>query len=389
MDAVGNPYSPGAGRRPAALVGRDPAIAEWQNSLRRAEKDRIDSPQVLIGRRGVGKTVLLARFASEARERDWVVARIEASHDLNFREALGEALYEPLSDMVRPGVGERVVKALKTASSFKASYSSDGVWSFGLDFTASPGGGADTGVIETDLRKLIRELADAAASIGVGLAVLIDEAQDLEVDDLRALCVVAHQAAQDDWRFLLAFAGLPSLRGMLAQARSYSERFRYVGVEELDESAARAALILPARDEGVEWSDAALDEVITASGCYPYFLQQFGKETWDVAGGSPIDRRDAAYGIALGNNHLDRGFFSVRWDRATKAEKDYMRAMAQDSGEDSQSGEIASRLGRSIGSLGPTRANLISKGLVFAPNHGVVAFTVPHMHLFIAKQPLA
>lgn len=389
MDPIDNPYSPGAGRKPVALVGRDQSITAWTTALKRAERDKIDPPHVLIGRRGVGKTVLLAEFDALATKQGWVVARVEAEGADNFRETLGEALYEPLTELARPGAGERVRRALKTAASFKASYSTDGVWTFGLDLSKSPGGGADTGTLETDLRKLVRELAEAAASKGTGVAILIDEAQDLTIEDLKALCITAHRAAQDrPWRFLLAFAGLPSLQGRLADARSYSERFRYTTVEELDQSAARAALILPAQAEGVEWEQDALDEALTASGCYPYFLQQFGKETWDVARQSPITQRDAAYGIALGNNHLDNGFFNVRWDRATKAEKEYMRAMTEDEGRASQSGEIATRLGRAISSLGPTRANLINKGLIYAPDHGLVAFTVPHMHLYIQKQPV-
>ena len=248
------------------------------------------------------------------------------------------------------------------------------------------GGGADTGILDTDLKKLIHDLAGAAEEAGVGLAVLVDEAQDLAVDELTTLCTIAHAAAQDSWPVLFAFAGLPSLPRILAEAKSYAERFQYSKIEQIDETVVAAALTIPAAQEDATWDDDAVDFVVAESGRYPYFLQQYGQETWNIAAGPNITLRDAELGVLQGNNQLDNGFFRVRWDRATPAEQQYLRAMAANGDAGSGSGEIADRLAKKSKSVSPTRNNLIAKGLVYAPEHGIVAFTVPGMAAFISRQ---
>ncbi|WP_125610550.1 ATP-binding protein [Specibacter cremeus] len=387
MDPVLNPYSPGAGRKPAALVGRDQPRTDWQVALDRVEIGRSAQPFVLYGLRGVGKTVLLSDFRRAAADRGWIVAQVEAGAGKSLRQALGETLHAPLADLARPSAGRRLASALKTALSFKASYDPAGTWNFGVDVAGAPGGGADTGVLETDLRKLVHDLAAAADEEGVGLAILIDEAQDLDPAELVALCAIAHAAAQDDWHVLFAVAGLPSLPRVLTEAKSYAERFNYHLVKELRGSVAADALTKPAADDGVAWDGAAVGLVVEESAGYPYFLQQFGQDTWNAASGSRITYDDARVGVATGRGALDTGFFRVRWDRATRAEQKYLRAMAEDGDDGSSSGEIANRLGRRATSFGPIRANLIAKGLVYAPEHGVIAFTVPGMAAFINRQP--
>lgn len=347
---------------------------------------RTDQPVVLYGLRGVGKTVLLSEFRRKAAKTDWIVAQVEAGAGKSLRGLLGEALYAPLSDLARPGAGRRLLKGLRTALSFKASYDAIGTWTFGVDLAGAPGGGADTGILDTDLKKLINDLADAAEEEGFGLAILVDEAQDLSSEELATLCTIVHAAAQDNWRVLFAFAGLPSLPRILAEAKSYAERFRYIKIQQLDADVAAKALTIPAGLEDAQWDDDAIDLVVDASGRYPYFLQQFGQETWHVAAGPVIARHDAALGVAQGTNDLDNGFFRVRWDRATRAEQSYLRAMAADGDERSSSSEVATRLARKPASLGPTRASLIAKGLIYAPEHGIVAFTVPGMAAFIGRQ---
>jgi hypothetical protein len=386
MDPVRNPYSPGAGRKPAALVGRDDALGAWETSLQRAQIGRTDQPVVLYGLHGVGKTVLLSEFRRQAVKKDWIVAQVEAGSDKSLRELLGEALYSQLSELARPGAGRRLLKSIKTALSFKASYDATGTWTFDVDLAGAPGGGANTGILDTDLKKLINDLADAAEEENLGLAILVDEAQDLSSDELATLCTIAHAAAQDNWHVLFAFAGLPSLPRILAEAKSYAERFRYMKIQQLDAAVAAQALTIPARLENAQWDDGAIALVVEASGRYPYFLQQFGQETWSVAAGPVIARHDAALGVAHGTNDLDNGFFRVRWDRATRAEQAYLRAMAIDRDEGSSSSEVATRLSRKPASLGPARAALISKGLIYAPEHGIVAFTVPGMAAFIGRQ---
>lgn len=386
MDPVRNPYSPGAGRKPAALVGRSDAIGEWAISMKRVERDRTDQPFVLYGLRGVGKTVLLSEFRRNAAKRDWVVAQIEAGGGKGLREMLGEALYGPLRDLARPSVGSRVLKALATMLSFKASYDAHGTWSFGVDLSQATGGGADTGILDTDLRTVIRDLADAAAEENVGLAILVDEAQDLSVGELATLCAIAHAAAQDNWRVIFGFAGLPSLPRILAEAKSYAERFHYLPIGKIDETVVAEALTLPAAQEDATWEDDAIELVVRASDRYPYFLQQFGQSTWIKAAGPVITTSDARLGVLEGTNELDNGFFRVRWDRATRTEQDYLRQMAKDGDDGSASGEVAALLHRTVGSVSPTRNGLISKGLIYAPEHGIVAFTVPGMASFIDRQ---
>jgi len=387
MDPVSNPYAPGAGRPPAALVGRREHLAAWDVGVRRIEAGRDAQSMVLYGLRGVGKTVLLARFAQVARERSWLVTQVEAKSGHTMRAMVGEGFHDNLVDLARPGVGARVLKALRTALSFKASYDSAGTWSFGLDLDSAQGGGADTGAFESDLGKLLRDMAGAAEERGIGVAVLVDEAQDLPADELVALCAIVHAANQRGDRLLVALAGLPSLPRRLAEAKSYSERlFQFHRVEELDRSAAIDALVEAARLESVRWNPDALDLAVRESGGYPYFLQQFGQESWNAAEGPVITAVDARVGVALGRLAMDGGFFRARWDRATRAEKEYLRAMAVDGDRGSATGEVAARLGKRITSLGPTRANLISKGLIYSPDHGIVAYTVPAMAEFVRRQ---
>jgi hypothetical protein len=388
MDPVRNPYSPGAGRPPAALVGRDPQLDRWAVSLDRIEGARSVQPVVLYGLRGVGKTVLLTRFFKTAQDRDWIVAQVEAGAGKSLRETLGEALHAPLADLARPSAGNRLLKGLKTALSFKASYDAAGTWNFGLDLTETAGGGADTGMLETDLNKLVRDLSAAAEEQGVGLAILIDEAQELTPAELTAVCSAAHVTSQNGWSSVFGLAGLPSLPRVLAEAKSYAERlFVFERIEHLTEDLARKALAEPAAIEGVGWDDDAISFVVREASGYPYFLQQFGQDTWNEASGPAIALADARVGAARGRAALDDGFFRARWDRATKAEQRYLRAMATDGDAGSPSGDVAARLGRSVTSFGPARASLIAKGLIFAPEHGVVAFTVPGMANFIQRQP--
>lgn len=390
MDPVSNPYAPGAGRPPTALVGRDRQLDAWRVALDRVQRERSAQPVVLYGLRGVGKTVLLSRFANMARSRDWLVAQVEAGAGKSLRESLGEALHSPLADLARPSAGRRLLRGLKTALSFKASYDASGTWNFGVDLADVSGGGANTGMLETDLAKLVRDLADAAREEGVGLAVLIDEAQDLTQEELTAVCSIAHLSGQDDWPVIFALAGLPSLPRVLAEAKSYAERlFVFERIEHLEPELARRALMEPAAAEGVTWDAGAVTLVVQETSGYPYFLQQFGQDTWNCASGHEIGVADARVGAARGRAALDDGFFRARWDRATRAEQKYLRAMAIDGDVGSSSGEVAGRLGRGANSFGPARASLIAKGLIFAPEHGVVAFTVPGMAGFIQGQPEA
>ena len=388
MDEVTNPYVPGAGRPPAALVGRDGPIRAWEASLLRAEDNRSAQSIALYGLRGVGKTVLLRRLTMMAEDRGWIVAQVEAGIGKGLRNMLTDGLHAPLVDMAKPRTGTRLLKGLKTASTFfRASMSAEGTWVFGVDLSDVSGGGADTGLLETDLTKLVIDLSEGAREQGAGLAILIDEAQDLTLDELTALCAIVHLASQRQLACVVALAGLPSLPRMLAEAKSYSERlFRFDRIEHLDRGLSEKAIVEPAENEGVSWDNDALAYVVAESAGYPYFLQQFGQSAWNEAESSPIRLTDARVGTSEGRRILDAGFFRSRWDRATTAEQKYLRAMSEDGDRGTLSRDLATRLGRNVQSIGPSRANLISKGLVYASDHGVVSFTVPGMAAFIARE---
>ncbi len=384
-----NPYQPGAGLRPAALVGRNEQLADWDTALTRIENGRNARPVVLYGLRGVGKTVLLNTQAKAARDRGWIVAKLEAATDKPLRASLTEALRGPLTDRAAgPSRPARLLRAIKTVLSLRASVDTSGNWTFGLDLDGVGGGGANTGALEFDLARSLYDLSELAVEEGVGVAILIDEAQDLTKDELVALCSLAHQAGQEDWRVLISLAGLPSLPRVLAEAKSYSERlFVFHHIYALPARDAALALTEPARAESVAWDDDAAEHVLTAATGFPYFLQQFGKDSWDCATGSDrITLIDARVGAAIGQAALDTGFYRARWDRATRAEQRYLGAMAIDGDDGSTAAAVAGRMGRAVSSLSPTRANLISKGLIFAPEHGRVAFTVPGMAAFISRQ---
>lgn len=392
MDPVRNPYSPGAGRPPAALVGRDAEIEAWRVAVERIQLGRSAQPVCLYGLRGVGKTVLLNVFRRAAFDRDWITAHVEASREKPLRDSLADALRIPLTDLAgKPSVGQRVLQGLKTFGSFRVVVHPGGEVSFGIDLSAvSGGGGADSGELEADLTKLTRDLSWAAAEQGVGLALFLDEAQDLTDDELEAVCGTVHHAEQNGWPVVFAVAGLPSLPRVLAEAKSYAERlFNFSRIDELPVHLARDAITQPSYAEGVDWDAAAVDLVVEATGGYPYFLQQYGQDTWNVAEATDppvIGLWDARLGAQRAQTALDDGIYRVRWDRATPTEQQYLRTMAEDGEAGSSSGAIARRMNRRLSSVGPMRSQLISKGLVYVPDHGRVAFTIPGMADFISRQ---
>lgn len=309
MDPVTNPYVPGAGRPPASLAGRNPELRAWEIALARIESGRTAQPVVLEGLRGVGKTVLLDAFTESARSRGWIVAAIEAKSGRATRALVGEALYPDLVEMAKPGVGKRILRALSTALSFKVSYDPTGTWNFGVDLTGNEGHQASTGNLETDLSTLIQELALAAESRNNGVALLIDEAHELPREEMIALCSIAHKANRGQ-HFLLALAGLPTLPRLLGEEKTYSERlFNYHSIGALSfrnscgscaGTPAENALLGPARMEGVEWDQDAATYVLDQAKGYPYFIQQFGQETWNISTGTTIGLSDAIEGVSNG-----------------------------------------------------------------------------------------
>ena len=388
MDPLHNPYALGAGRSLAALVGRDRQQEAWRVAIERVQTGRTAQPVVLCGLRGVGKTVLLSQFARTAYQREWMVAQVEAGAGRPLREAFGEALHAPLADLARPSAGRRLLKALRTALSFKASYDTGSTWSFGLDLDQAAGGGADTGMLEPDLGKLLRDLSEAADEEGIRPG--DPHRRGTGSEPGRADGRVRRRPPRGAERVAgpVRPGGAAEPARVLAEAKSYAERlFVFEQIEHLAEDLARRAITEPAAAEGVAWEEDAVSLLVREASGYLYFLQQFGQDTWTDAAGPGIILADARVGAATGRAALDHGFFRARWDRATRAEQRYLRAMAADGDAGSSSGEVAERLGRARKSYGPARASLISKGLIYAPKYGMVAFIVPGMEASIERQP--
>lgn len=373
------------------LAGRDRDIEAVDVLIERAHRGLDSRSIVFTGLSGVGKTVLLVELAGRALERGWLVAQVEAEHTADpgqFASSLASELM--LAVRRRRSWFERATEAVKdgvtTLASFNLIVNPDGGITFGADL-APARGRADSGVIQADLVDLADALGSAARDDGTGVVVLIDEMQALDASEMSAICRSCHRAGQRGLPWYVVGAGLPNLAAKLADAESYAERlFDYRVVDRLDHPDAVTALRGPAANQQVEWDDAAVAFVEAEAGGYPYFLQQFGKTTWDVAAASPITLDDAVIGVAEGHRALDSGFFNARWERATPAERDFLRAMAVDQGRPSRTGDIAERLAKVTTSLGPSRAQLIAKGIVYSPEHGMLSYTVPGMADYVRRR---
>jgi hypothetical protein len=388
VDPVSNPYSPGAGRRPPELAGRAGELRRFDVLASRLEAGRGDRGIVLTGLRGVGKTVLLNEFRGLAERRGWIVAKVEAGGGRPFRAAAAKALNRGLRTATgRHGSARRLRRALAVFKSFSLQVAPDGSLALGIDVDPALGR-ADTGDLELDLTELLTDLAETGRELGIGTLLLIDEMQDLESHELAAISGACHEAGQADLPVTLAAAGLPSLPAALAEAKSYAERlFEYRTVGALTAGEAAEALTRPAAAAGVEWRPSALAEVVSVARGYPYFLQVFGGEVWDFAARSPIAPADARAGIASGRRELDTGFYGTRWERATPAQRGYLRALAEHGDEAAPTAAVAARLGRRQGDVSVHRDQLIRKGLLYAPDRGTIAFTVPGMAAYVLRQP--
>jgi len=393
MDPVRNPYAPGAGQRPPELAGRDAELAAFNVVLERVARGRPERSLVLTGLRGVGKTVLLNHLRSAAIARGWGTGKLEARPDQSIRRPIASALHLAARELAgRHRDPERVEDFLGVLKAFALRASAGAPlrerWQPGIDVPATSGR-ADSGDIEIDLVELLTDAAAVARDVGVGVALFIDEMQDLGPDDVSALCAACHELAQAGAPLIVVGAGLPHLPAVLSSSKSYSERlFRYVRIDRLDRTAADLALRAPADREGVDFSLEALNALYAAAEGYPYFVQAYGKVTWDVAAASPITADDVRVAGPAAEAELAVGFFGSRFERATPAERDYLRAMADlsDSEQPVSTAEVARTLSRKPASLSPARDTLIKKGLVYSAERGSIAFTVPHFGRYLRTQ---
>ena len=387
MDPVLNPYAPGAGTPPPELAGRDELREQVRIAIERVRRGLPTKSVLMVGLRGVGKTVLLDRMRDDAEATGVQTLRIEAPEGRSLPALLAPQLRQALLRLSRQQsakeLAQRGLRALAGfAKSLKVKYDDIEV---GLDFDPEPGL-ADNGDLEHDLQALLETVGSAAQKAGTALVMFIDEMQYVKEDELAALVTALHRCAQRRLPITLIGAGLPQLPGKMGRAKSYAERlFDFPQVGPLNDVAAQLAIVKPAKNHGVDLTDAAVRQIIGETEGYPYFLQEWGKHAWDSAMASPIDLQDVRVASAAAIAALDDSFFRVRFDRLTPAEKKYLRAMAELGPGPHRSGDIADCLKRKVTSLGPTRSTLIAKGMIWSPNHGDTAFTVPLFDKFMRR----
>ena len=387
MDPIANPFAPGAGTPPPELAGRDELRETVRVAIERVRRGSPAKSVLMVGLRGVGKTVLLDRMRDDAEAGGIHTLRIEAPENRSLPAIIAPQLRQALLRLSRNArakdLAQRALKGLAGfAKSLKVKYQDIEV---GFDFEAEPGL-ADNGDLEHDLQALLEVAGDAAAAGGTALVIFIDELQYVEEEELEALITALHRTAQRQLPVMLVGAGLPQLRGRMGRAKSYAERlFNFPEVGPLDPDAARLAIVKPARDLGVEFTDEALERILQETRGYPYFVQEWGKHAWDAAETSPVTRADMEQASVTAVAALDESFFRVRFDRLTPAQKVYLRAMAELGPGPHRSGDIAQVLRRDVTSLGPTRSQLIAKGMIWSPHHGDTAFTVPLFDEFMHR----
>jgi hypothetical protein len=387
MDPITNPYTPGAGAPPPELAGRDDLLRLVSIATQRIRAGRQAKSVLMIGLRGVGKTVLLDRMRDDAEATGLHTLRVEAPEGRSLPAILAPQLRQVLLRLSRSekarDLGRRALSALAGfARALKVKYEDIEV---GIDFNPEPGL-ADNGDLEHDLQALLEAAGRAAKAADSALILFVDELQYVEEEQLASLITALHRCAQQQVPVMLVGAGLPQLPGRMGRAKSYAERlFDFPFVGPLDAVAARKALEVPAHDLGVTYEPAATQRILDATRGYPYFLQEWGKHAWDVATTSPITSGDIETASIEATAALDESFFRVRFDRMTPSEKRYLRAMAELGPGPHRSGDISTVLERKVTALGPTRNQLISKGMIWSPNHGDTAFTVPMFDEFMRR----
>ena len=388
MEALTNPYTPNAGAEPQAVVGRDDQLSSFDLLLARIESGRTEQSMIITGLRGVGKTVLLGQFRSKALSRNWVVVEMEVSKndELAFRRDMATRLRSALFALSpKAKWTHRFTHAASVLKSFTVSVDARGTWTVGLDVEAAEGY-ADHADLALDLTDVFIAVGEAASERGRGVVLLFDEIQFLSKPQLEAVIEALHKVVQRKLPITLVGAGLPQIAELAGDAKSYAERlFKFPRIGNLSPDDAKAALVRPAADEGVTFADDALDEAVAISGGYPYFVQELGYAVWTVAEGPVVSLDDVQTTVPGYEAKLDESFFRVRLDRATELQRAYLRAMAQLGPEPQKASDVAEVMGRTSQNLAPTRAELINMGLLYTPEHGYAAFTVPHFDRFLLR----
>lgn len=387
MDPIRNPFAPGAGTPPPELAGRDELRESLRVALERARIGRPAKSAMLVGLRGVGKTVLLDRVREDAEAAGIHTVRIEAPEGRSLPALLAPQLRQALLRLSQIEAAKEIaVRGLRALAGFAGKLKvTFGDIEVGIDYAPEPGL-ADNGDLEHDLQALFEQVGLAAKSAGTALVIFIDELQYVEEPQLAALITAMHRTEQRRLPVVLVGAGLPQLRGRMGNAKSYAERlFDFPTIGPLPPEAAGLAIEKPLRDEEVRITPEALNQILQITQGYAYFLQQWGSHTWRAAQVSPIDLAAVNSASVTALAAMDESFFRVRFDRLTPKEKKYLRAMAELGEGPHRSGDIAACYAANVSSLAPTRSSLIAKGMVWSPNHGDTAFTVPMFDEFMKR----
>lgn len=378
MDPLKNPFSPGAGTPPPELAGRSEILNKAKLALARIRAGRSEKSFFLVGLRGVGKTVLLHRIENMAREDGYHALMVEAREDKDLSDLLIPYLRQLLFSLdVGKMVSDKVKRAYRVLKSFVLKMKPDGAFELGLDIDPERGT-ADSGDLEVDLAQLFIALGEAALDRSTAIAILIDEIQYLNDKELSSLIMAVHKISQKSLPLIVMGAGLPQILGKAGNAKSYAERlFDYPEVGALSDRDAIYALQEPVKEQSVLFTKEALQEILHVTEKYPYFLQEWGYQAWQIAEKSPIDLSIAKKATEEAIKRLDKNFFCVRYDRLTPREREYLRAMAELGPGAHRSGDIAYILKQEVQSVAPFRSSLIKKGMIYSPAHGDTEFTVP------------
>lgn len=388
MEPRKNPFAPGAGTKPPALVGRDDQIESFDVLLERLENGYAEQSMIVTGLRGVGKTVLLEVFREKAEARNWATVEWEVEKNSPFGSKMASQVRRALLQLApKARWTNRLARAASILKSFTVTFNPDGAMTAGLDIDALVGVG-DSGTLSEDLTDLFVATGEAAREQRTGVIFLLDEIQYLQPSELEALIAALHRCARRSLPITLVGAGLPQIPRLAGEAKSYSERlFRFPRIGELDaKTDARDALVLPARNLGVEFEDDAIDFIVGYTQGYPYFLQEYGKIVWDESPTSPISRIHVESVLPLVEAKLDESFFRVRAERTTELELRYLYAMAELGPQAHRASEVARGIDRTTEQAGPIRSRLIDKGLLYTPGHGYAAFTVPQFDRYMLRR---
>ncbi|WP_080431721.1 AAA family ATPase [Burkholderia ubonensis] len=387
MDPIRNPFSPGAGSPPPELAGRQALLDKAGLTLGRIRLGRPEKSFLMVGLRGVGKTVLLNRIFNMAEADGYRAVYLEAHENKSLPALLVPELRKVLFALdAMSGLSEKVKRGLRVLRSFVGGVKVKvNEVEFGLDVDPEKGA-ADSGDLEADLPELFVALGEAAADRKIGVAIILDELQYLTSEELSALIMAMHRIAQKQLPVVLIGAGLPQLVGLAGKSKSYAERlFDYPELGPLSHQDAAEALQGPVQKEGVQFTAAAIDEIIRVTKGYAYFLQEWGYQAWNIAHASPIDVDVVQEATRQSIARLDSSFFRVRLDRTTPREKTYMRMLAELGPGRQRSGDIAERMGVDVKTVAPLRSGLIKKGMIYSPSHGDTEFTVPLFDEFMKR----